>query len=88
MQKTILIVDDDALMRRSVSVTLTQAGYTTMTAANGEEALQIVRTRPPDLVLLDIGLPGVDGLEALRTFRREVAALPVIFVTARRREFG
>ncbi len=86
MHKTILIVDDDALMRRSLSISLGQAGYTTLTAANAEEALDTVHTQSPDLILLDIGLPGMDGLEALRTFRRQTVNLPIIFVTARRRE--
>ena len=86
MAKKILIVDDDALMRRSLSVTLDQAGYTTQTAASAEDALSAVTRQPPDLVLLDVGLPGMDGMEALRTLRRRAPHLPVIFVTARRRE--
>lgn len=84
--KRILIVDDDALMRRSVSVSLDQAGYHTATASNAEEALRLVDEERPDLVLLDIGLPGMDGMEALRQLRHSAPALPVIFVTARRRE--
>jgi DNA-binding response OmpR family regulator len=86
MSKHILVVDDDALMRRSLSVSLEQAGYTVLTAATGEMALEIVRVKPPDLILLDIGLPGMDGLEALRAFRKQAEEIPVIFVTARRRE--
>lgn len=84
--KRVLIVDDDALMRRSVSVSLDQAGYQTMTASNAEEALRLVGDVRPDLVLLDIGLPGMDGMEALRQIRHDAPSLPVIFVTARRRE--
>jgi DNA-binding response OmpR family regulator len=86
MSKQILIVDDDPLMRRSLTATLGQAGWATQSAASGEAALEMVRTHPPDLVLLDIGLPGMDGLEALRLFRQQIAHLPVIFVTGRRRE--
>ncbi|MCL4831032.1 MAG: response regulator transcription factor [Caldilineaceae bacterium] len=81
----ILVIDDDRLMRRSVSLSLTDAGYATETASSGEEGLASARKLRPDLVLLDIGLPGMDGLETLRAFQREIAA-PVIFVTARRRE--
>ena len=81
----ILVIDDDRLMRRSVSLSLTDAGYATESAASGEEGLALARKLRPDLVLLDIGLPGMDGLETLRAFQREIAA-PVIFVTARRRE--
>jgi DNA-binding response OmpR family regulator len=81
----ILLVDDDALLRRSLSFSLEQAGYRVSTAASGEDALALARRDPPDLVLLDIGLPGMDGLETLRHFEGEMA-LPVIFLTARRRE--
>jgi DNA-binding response OmpR family regulator len=54
-------------------------------AADAESALRLARCEPPDLILLDIGLPGMDGLDALRSFREE-ANTPIIFVTARRRE--
>jgi len=85
MSKHILIVDDDALMRRSLAYNLEQAGYRTSTADDAESALRLARRDPPDLILLDIGLPGMDGLDALRGFREE-ANTPIIFVTARRRE--
>jgi len=84
MQKRILIVDDDELMRRSLSFNLKQNGYHTSTATNAEAALAHARRDPPDLVLLDIGLPGMDGLDALRHFK-EAFNVPVIFLTARRR---
>ena len=82
---TILVVDDDRLMRRSVSIGLQDAGYSTETAGSGEEALEKAGEVQPELVLLDIGLPGMDGMETLRAFRQSFDA-PVIFVTARRRE--
>jgi DNA-binding response OmpR family regulator len=85
MSKHILLVDDDDLMRRSLAFNLEQAGYHTSTAADAENALRFARRDPPDLILLDIGLPGMDGLDALRSFRQE-ADIPIIFVTARRRE--
>ena len=85
MPRTILLVDDDALMRRSLAFHLEQAGYQVQTAASAEAALEIVRTSPPSLVLLDIGLPGIDGLDALREMKAQ-HDLPVIFLTARRRE--
>ena len=85
MAKQILLVDDDALMRRSLAFNLEQAGYQVSSAANAEDGLAIARRNPPELVLLDIGLPGMDGLEALRNFKDKFN-LPVIFVTARRRE--
>ena len=84
MSKHILLVEDDALSRRSVAFSLEQAGYRVTSCANAEDALALSRRDPPDLVLLDIGLPGMDGLEALHHFQALVGA-PVIFVTARRR---
>jgi len=85
VSKRILIVDDDALLRRSLAFNLEKAGYTVATAATAEDALVAVRLDPPDLILLDIGLPGMDGLDGLRALRAQVTA-PVIFVTARRRQ--
>jgi DNA-binding response OmpR family regulator len=85
VSRTILLVDDDALMRRSLAFHLEQAGYQVHTAANAEDALEFVRNSPPDLVMLDIGLPGMDGLDALRELKAQ-HNLPVIFLTGRRRE--
>lgn len=81
----ILLVDDDPLLRRSLAYNLEQAGYRVSTAANAEDGLAFSDRDPPDLVLLDIGLPGMDGLDALRLFR-ERANLAIIFLTARQRE--
>jgi DNA-binding response OmpR family regulator len=81
----ILVVDDDALLRRSLAFNLEQAGYRVSTAANAEDALALADRDPPALVLLDIGLPGMDGLDALKHFR-ERANVAVIFLTARQRE--
>jgi DNA-binding response OmpR family regulator len=81
----VLIVDDEALIRSSLSYSLDRAGYRTSTAFNAEDALAIAQRDHPDLVLLDIGLPGMDGLEAIGYFRSQIGC-PVIFVTARRRE--
>lgn len=85
MSRTILLVDDDALMRRSLAFHLEQAGYQVHTAANAEDSISVVRNSPPDLVMLDIGLPGMDGLDALREIKAQ-HNLPVIFLTGRRRE--
>ncbi|HZD56290.1 MAG TPA: response regulator transcription factor [Anaerolineales bacterium] len=84
MSKHILLVDDDALMRRSLAFNIEQAGYRVSNAANAEDALSMARLDQPDLVLLDIGLPGMDGLDALRHFKENLG-IPVIFLTARRR---
>jgi DNA-binding response OmpR family regulator len=84
MKKHILVVDDDALMRRSMAFNLEQSGYRASSAANAEDALALSQRDRPDLVLLDIGLPGMDGLDALRSFQHQIK-VPVIFVTARRK---
>ncbi len=72
-------------MRRSLAFHVEQAGYQVHTAANAEDAISFVRTSRPDLVVLDIGLPGMDGLDALREIKAK-HNLPVIFLTGRRRE--
>jgi len=81
----ILLVDDDALLRRSLVLNLEEAGYQASASATAEEALVLAARDRPDLVLLDIGLPGMDGLDALRHFQSRIG-VPVIFLTARRRE--
>jgi DNA-binding response OmpR family regulator len=85
MSKSILVVDDDTLVRRSLTFSLEQAGYKVQAAANAEDGLAVARRTQPDLILMDIGLPGMDGLEALRQLKSQLN-IPVIFVTGRRRE--
>jgi DNA-binding response OmpR family regulator len=80
----VLVVDDDKLLRRSLAFSLEEAGYRTTTAATAEEAFALVKKDRPDLMLLDIGLPGMDGFQALRYFQDD-ADVPVIFLTARDR---
>ena len=85
MAKNILLIDDDALLRRSLAFNLEQAGYAVHTAATAEDGIAQAEQEAPDLVLLDINLPGIDGLDALRNLHGE-KGLPVIMLTARRRE--
>lgn len=84
----ILIVEDDRDIAALVQRYLTRAGHTTDALGDGNEALASVRTRVPDLVLLDLMLPGLDGLEVCRALRRgpETRALPIIVLTARTEE--
>ena len=81
----ILVVDDDpkilSLMRRGLSF----AGYAIDTAADGEEALAVARDNPPDLVVLDVMLPGLDGVEVCRRLRAGEPELPILMLTARDR---
>lgn len=81
----ILVVDDDALLRRSLSFNLEKASYRVSAAETAETALALAKRDTPDLILLDIGLPGMDGLMAMRHFQNDLG-VPVIFLTARRRE--
>jgi len=84
----ILVVEDDEDILELVSYNLTKAGYRVTTAASGEAAIKAARSKPPDLVLLDLMLPGVDGLEVCNTLRRDqrTANIPVIMLTARSEE--
>jgi DNA-binding response OmpR family regulator len=78
----ILIVDDEPKIVRLVADYLEAAGFAVVSAGTGEEALRRVRIDVPDLVVLDLGLPGLDGLDVTRTLRRN-GELPIIMLTAR-----
>ena len=77
----ILVVDDEKRMVRFIQLNLEQDGFQVVTAYNGEEALDQVRTQLPDLVLLDIMMPDIDGFQVLKKIR-EVSTVPVIMLTA------
>jgi DNA-binding response OmpR family regulator len=80
--KTILVVDDEPEIVRLVRDYLEHSGFAVVTAADGAAALQLARTRRPDLVVLDLGLPGLDGLDVTRELRRS-GAVPIVMLTAR-----
>jgi two-component system phosphate regulon response regulator PhoB len=84
----VLIVDDDPDIQKLVSYNLTQAGYQVVTAASGLEALNAVQDQTPDLIVLDIMLPDLDGLEVCRRLRRQekTRRIPIIMLTARTQE--
>jgi adenylate cyclase len=84
---TLLVVDDVEMNRDMLSRRLSTRGYDVLTAASGEEALETIASRDLDLVLLDVMMPGMNGLEVLQRLRqtRSVAELPVIMATARDR---
>lgn len=82
MAKTILIVDDDAHIRDVIDAALTNAGYVVVSAADGADGLAAVDIQQPDLVVLDVGMPQMDGLEVCREIRK-TSEVPVLFLTAR-----
>jgi two-component system, OmpR family, response regulator MprA len=82
-EAAILVVDDDAPIRRMLDRTLSAEGYAVATAADGGEALASVERSTPDLVVLDVGLPGIDGLSVSRRLRAKGLAVPVLLLTAR-----
>jgi DNA-binding response OmpR family regulator len=82
----ILVVDDDRKTVDLVRLYLERAGYTVQVAYDGRQALQVAREHPPDLVILDLMLPLVDGLDVCHALRREAAPVPIIMLTARSTE--
>lgn len=81
-EQTVVIVEDDPSIADLVELYLRQAGYRVLQAPTGERGLELVQTHQPDLVVLDIGLPGIDGLEVCRRLRA-TTSVPVLFLTAR-----
>lgn len=79
----ILVIDDDPAVTSVLRRGLSYEGYTVTTAADGSAGLAAARQTPPDLVVLDIMMPGIDGLEVLRRLRAADATLPVLMLTAR-----
>jgi two-component system, OmpR family, KDP operon response regulator KdpE len=82
---TVLVVDDEPQLRRALDVNLRIRGYDVLLAATGREALERAATGRPDLVILDLGLPDVDGIEVVRGLRGWTK-LPIIILSARERE--
>ena len=82
---TILVVDDEPQIRRVLRTTLTAEGYTILEARDGSEALEKVRNVKPDLILLDMNMPGLDGLQTCREIRSS-SEVPIIMLTVRSAE--
>jgi DNA-binding NtrC family response regulator len=82
MRMTILIVDDEKTIRWSLGEGLRKGGFEILEAASGEEGIQLFADKSPDCVLLDLKLPGLDGIEVLRRMRKENAEVPVVMMTA------
>ena len=83
MSEAILVVDDDASIRRMLERTLLADGYRVELVADGGAALASVERSVPDLVVLDLGLPGMDGVEVARRLRAKKLATPILMLTAR-----
>ena len=82
-ETAILVVDDDAPIRRMLDRTLAAEGYAVESAADGGEALAAVERSVPDLIVLDVSMPGLDGLAVCRRLRAKGLAMPVLLLTAR-----
>jgi len=82
--KKILVVDDEPTPRAFLEYTLRRATFEVIQGTSGEEALSLVESQRPDLLLIDVRMPGMDGIEVLRRLRKSPASrgLPVIFLTA------
>lgn len=82
MAEKILVVDDEISLQETLAYNLTKEGYTVEVAGDGNQALELARSSKPDLVILDVMLPGLDGFEVCRILRQE-ANIPVLMLTAR-----
>jgi two-component system alkaline phosphatase synthesis response regulator PhoP/two-component system response regulator VicR len=85
MAKRILAVDDEKHILRLVQINLEKAGYDVVTASNGREAVEAVREHNPDLVVMDVMMPEMDGIEALKILKSDDAtsSIPVVMLTAK-----
>src|ERR1700692_2022850 len=79
---TLLIVEDEAKMRRLLELHLGEDGFTTLSAGDAETGVKLLRENNVDLVVTDLKLPGINGLEFLQAAKRQNAALPVVVMTA------
>ncbi|HUQ88697.1 MAG TPA: response regulator, partial [Vicinamibacterales bacterium] len=81
MKPRILVIDDEAAIRDSLKMTLEYDGYDVMQAATGEEGVKLVEREAPDLVFLDIKMPGMDGLEVLQKLQHLRDVMPIVVIT-------
>lgn len=86
--KTILVIDDHSALRYILSFDLQKAGYKTYTAGNGEKGILVAIEEKPDLILLDVSMPGINGFETCRRLKEkeETKNIPIIMVTAKSQE--
>ena len=84
----ILVVEDDVPVRNLITITLKTHGYRYLTAGTGDGAVIETSSHNPDVVLLDLGLPDMDGVDVIRKIRNLGRNLPIIVISARRRRYG
>jgi two-component system KDP operon response regulator KdpE len=84
----ILVVDDEPAIRRYLKTSLTAQDWLVTEAEDGETALAAIKRDPPDLLVLDLGLPGMDGLDVIRTLREAGSTLPIVVLSVRSDEAG
>ena len=82
-EKKILVAEDDNAVRESLGRALRLEGYQVLMSSNGEQALEIASVTPPDLYILDVMMPILDGLSVCRTLRRQGDKTPILILTAR-----
>ena len=87
-QSKIMVVEDDPDIAQLLAITMKKAGFDVAVSENGNDALNLIRRHPPDLVILDLMLPGIDGFEVCKEMKREpkTADVPVLILTARGEE--
>ncbi|HSM58854.1 MAG TPA: response regulator transcription factor [Candidatus Sulfomarinibacteraceae bacterium] len=85
MTHKLLVVEDEATLLETLSYNLSRQGYDVQTASDGNDALALARREPPDLIILDVMLPGIDGFEVCRILRKEMS-VPILMLTARDEE--
>jgi DNA-binding response OmpR family regulator len=90
MQRTVLIIEDEKLIIVSTQMVLEAAGFRVESATNGEDGITKAKAQSPDLILLDIMMPGIDGWETLTRLKRDqaTAGIPVVIFTAREHSRG
>ena len=90
MERTVLIIEDEKLIIVSTQMVLETAGFRVESATNGEDGIAKARSQAPDLILLDIMMPGIDGWETLTRLKRDsaTAGIPVVIFTAREHARG
>lgn len=87
MSKRILLVEDEESIRKFVKINLEREGYEIFEAGSGEEGIDLARKERPDIVILDVMLPGISGFEVCKTLRQEFAQLGIIMLTAKAEDY-